>query len=67
MISRLEEAKHTSMSRLKKRSRTNTKVAWEDAQRDKEWVVKAKEQIFKEASEKLARGNGLILQEGASY
>jgi len=62
-----EEVKRAVISRQQMLSRKDQVVSWEDAIRDKEWLLKAKEQIFKEVSDKLARGNGIVVTEGAQY
>jgi hypothetical protein len=42
-------------------------MSFDVAFRDKEWLTRAKDQIFKDASEKLARGNGVCVGERGPY
>jgi tubulin polyglutamylase TTLL1/tubulin monoglycylase TTLL3/8 len=62
-----EEVKQMSIYRPQMEPRKESIVSWEDAIRDKDWLLKAKEQILKDASDKIARGNGLLVQEGSAY
>lgn len=48
-------------------TRKDTVITFEDAQRDKEWVMKAREQIMNDTFEKLARGNGVAVNEGGTF
>lgn len=61
----LEDPKRTGFTRQPQRK--EILVNWEDAVRDKEWLVKAKEQIYRDVNDKLARGNGLLVTEGGTF